>query len=92
MRNTNDGDGSLLDNSMMLYSSGMSDGNGHNHHNLPTMLVGGGSGVINGGRHVRYDRDRETPVTNLFLDMLQKLDVPLDTFGDSTGNLNILTG
>lgn len=70
----------------------MGDGNGHNHHNLPTMLVGGGGGVINGGRHVRYDRDRETPVTNLFLDMLQKLDVPLDTFGDSTDNLNILTG
>ena len=92
MRNTSEGDGSLLDHSMLMYSSGMSDGNGHNHHNLPTMLLGGGSGTINGGRHVRYEREKETPVTNLFLDMLDKLGVPLDEFGDSTYNLNVLSG
>ena len=92
MRNTREGDGSLLDNSMLMYSSGMSDGNGHNHHNLPTMLLGGGSGTINGGRHIRYEREKETPVTNLFLDMLSKLDIPLDEFGDSTYNLDVLSG
>ena len=90
LRNTADGDGSLLDHSTILYGSGMSDGNGHNHHNLPTMLVGGGAGTINGGRHINFPREKEIPVTNLFLDMLNKLDVPLDTFGDSTGNLNVL--
>jgi hypothetical protein len=90
LRNTADGDGSLLDHSTILYGSGMSDGNGHNHHNLPTMLVGGGAGTINGGRHINFPREKEIPVTNLFLDMLNKLDVPLDTFGDSTSNLNVL--
>ena len=56
------------------------------------MLLGGGSGTINGGRHVRYEREKETPVTNLFLDMLDKLGVPLNEFGDSTYNLNVLSG
>lgn len=92
LKNTRDGAGSLLDNSTILYGSGMSDGNGHNHHNLPTLIVGGGSGTINGGRHVLYPRERETPVANLFLDLLAKFDIPLDSFGDSTGNLNVLAG
>ena len=92
MKNTNDGDGSLLDNSTLMYCSGMSDGNGHNHHNLPTLIVGGGSGTIAGGRHIQYARENEIPVTNLFLDMLNRLGLPLDSFGDSTGNLDVLTG
>jgi hypothetical protein len=92
MKNTNDGDGSLLDNSTLMYCSGMSDGNGHNHHNLPTLIVGGGSGTIEGGRHIQYARENEIPVTNLFLDMLNKLGMPLDSFGDSTGNLDVLAG
>ena len=92
LKNARDGAGSLLDNSTILYGSGMSDGNGHNHHNLPTLIVGGGSGTINGGRHVLYPRERETPVANLFLDLLAKFDIPLDSFGDSTGNLNVLAG
>jgi len=92
LKNTRDGAGSLLDNSTILYGSGMSDGNGHNHHNLPTLIIGGGSGTINGGRHVLYPRERETPVANLFLDLLAKFDIPLDSFGDSTGNLNVLAG
>ena len=92
MQNTIDGDGSLLDHSTILYGSGMSDGNGHNHHNLPTLLVGGGNGTIKGGLHIRYARKLEMPITNLFLDVFDTLGVPLDKFGDSTGNLNVLTG
>ena len=78
MRNTSDGEGSLLDHSTILYGSGMSDGNGHNHHNLPTLLVGGGNGTIKGGLHIRYERELETPITNLFLDVLDTLGVQLD--------------
>ena len=92
LRETQDGDGSLLDQLTIVYGSGMSDGNGHNHHNLPTMLVGGGAGSLSGGRHVRYPVERETPVTNLFLNVLDKVGVPLDTFGDSTGRLEPLSG
>ena len=92
MQHTPDGEGSLLDNSTILYGSGMSDGNGHNHHNLPTLIVGGGTGSIKGNRHLVYQREQETPITNLFLDMLEKFDISLDSFGDSTGNLNVLAG
>jgi hypothetical protein len=92
MRNTPDGDGSLLDHSTLFYGSGMSDGNGHNHHNLPSLIVGGGSGTIRGGRHISFSREVETPVTNLWLDLLDTLDVPLDSFGDSTAHLNVLAG
>ena len=92
MKNTPDSEGSLLDNSTILYGSGMSDGNGHNHHNLPTLIVGGGTGSIKGNRHLVYPREQETPITNLFLDLLEKFDIPLESFGDSTGNLNVLAG
>jgi hypothetical protein len=92
LRETQDGDGTLLDQSTIIYGSGMSDGNGHNHHNLPTMLVGGGAGTVRGGRHVRYPVESETPVANLFLNVLDKLGVPLDTLGDSTGHLEVLAG
>jgi Protein of unknown function (DUF1552) len=85
MRRTPDGDGSLLDHSMLLYGSGISDSNIHMHDNLPLVLVGGGAGQIKGGRHVRYAKD--TPVANLFLNMLDKLGVPAEQFGDSTGRL-----
>jgi hypothetical protein len=89
MRRTPDGDGSLLDHSMLLYGSGISDSNIHMHDNLPLVLVGGGAGQIKGGRHVRYAKD--TPVTNLFLNMLDKLGVPAEQFGDSTGRLPYLS-
>ena len=92
MKNTPDSEGSLLDNSTILYGSGMSDGNGHNHHNLPTLIVGGGTGSIKGNRHLLYPREQETPITNLFLDLLEKFDIPLESFGDSTRNLNVLAG
>ncbi len=90
LRATADGDGSLLDHLTLIYGSGMSDGNVHNHHDLPTLVVGGGSGTIKGGRHLRYP-DR-TPVTNLFLTLLDKVGVPVDTLGDSSGRLEPLSG
>jgi hypothetical protein len=86
---TPDGDGTLLDHMMLLYGSGMSDGNRHDHHDLPTLLVGGGSGRLKGGRHVRYKKD--TPITNLFLTLLDKLGVPAEKLGDSDGRLDGLS-
>ena len=88
MRSTPDGDGSLLDHSIILYGSSLSDGNLHVHNGLPIMLVGGGAGQLKGGRHVRYPDD--TPTTNLFLTLLDKLNIPLENFGDSTGRLDLL--
>jgi len=89
LASTADGDGSLLDSSMIIYGSGMSDGNGHNHHNLPTLLVGGGGGTIAGGRHLQFASD--TPVTNLFLTVLDRLGVPMESLGDSTGQIKQLS-
>ena len=89
LASTPDGDGTLLDSVMILYGSGMSDGNRHNHHDLPALLVGGGGGTIDGGRHLRVAPD--TPNTNLFLTILDKLGVPVEALGDSTGNLATLS-
>jgi hypothetical protein len=88
LRSTPDGDGSLLDHVMIMYGSDMSDGNKHWLQNLPILLVGGGGGQIKGGRHFRYGKD--TPITNLYLTLLDKLGVPIENFGDSTGKLNLL--
>ena len=90
LRNTPDGDGSLLDHSMFIYGSGISDGNIHFHLDLPMLLVGGGSGQLKGGQHLKYQND--TPITNLYVSVLDKLGVPSDSFGDSTGKLEHLTG
>jgi hypothetical protein len=87
LRSTPDGDGSLLDHSMIVYGSALSDGNVHIHNNLPVLLAGGGAGTVKGGRHLRYPVD--TPLTNLFLTLLDKLDVPAASLGDSTGRLDI---
>ena len=87
---TPDGDGSLLDHVMIIYGSGMSEGNVHDHYNLPTLLIGGGAGRLKSGRHLRYSRD--TPVTNLFLTLLDKVGVPVETVGDSTGRVEHLSG
>ncbi len=89
MAATPDGDGSLLDHSMLLYGSAISDSNVHMHDNLPLVLVGGAAGRIKGGRHLVYPKG--TPVTNLFLNMLDKLGVPAENIGDSTGRLERLT-
>jgi hypothetical protein len=78
-----EGDGSLLDQSLILYGSNMSDGYAHDHFPLPLAVVGGGCGALGGGRHLRYP-DR-TPVSNLLFTLLGRAGLPLATFGDSTG-------
>jgi hypothetical protein len=85
LRNAPDGDGSLLDHSMILYGSNMSSSNLHNHFPLPTVVAGGAAGRIKGNRHIRYAD--HTPMTNLLVTMLNKLDIPMDRVGDSTGML-----
>ena len=91
LRSTPDGDGSLLDHSMFIYGSGISDGNIHFHMDLPTLLVGGtGEGMVKGGRHIRYAND--TSLTNLYVSVLDKLGLPVESFGDSTGKLEHLSG
>jgi hypothetical protein len=84
---TPDGDGTLLDHSMILYGSAMSNGNQHDHEPLPLVLVGGASGKLQGNRHVVAAP--HTPMSNLLLSMLDKLGVQRDSFGDSTGKLEI---
>lgn len=85
LKATRDGDGTLLDNSMIIYGSALADGNSHQHNNLPTVLAGRAGGTIKGGRHLRYAD--ETPITNLYLSMLDRMGVPVENFGDSTGRL-----
>lgn len=85
MKSIPEGDGSLLDNCMILYGAGISDGNRHNNENLPIVIAGKAGGTIQTGRHVRYDF--ETPMSNLFLSMMDRMGVHADTFGDSTGRL-----
>ena len=84
---TPDGDGTLLDHSMILYGSSLSDGNEHNFDPLPIVLAGGGSGRLKGGRHLRHAP--QTPMSNLLLAMLHKMGAPVDTIGDSTAPLEI---
>jgi hypothetical protein len=80
-----EGDGTLLDRCMIVYGSGISDGNRHNHDDLPVLLAGRGGGTLHTGRHLRYPK--ETPLANLYLAMLDRVGVRGDTFGDSTGRL-----
>jgi Protein of unknown function (DUF1552) len=80
-----DGDGSLLDHSLILFGSNMSNSNAHNHFPLPNLVVGGASGQNQGGRHLKYPD--HTPMTNLLLSMLDKVGIPMETLGDSTGAL-----
>ena len=88
LRATPDGDGTLLDHTLLLYGSGMSDGNLHNHSPLPLLLAGGAAGRLKGGRHLRYPA--ETPMTNLLLSMLDMVGVRTERLGDSTGRLTDL--
>ncbi|HVW84570.1 MAG TPA: DUF1552 domain-containing protein [Bryobacteraceae bacterium] len=90
MSETQDGDGTLLDHTMLLYGSSIRDGNVHDHHDLPLVLVGGKSADIKGGRHIRYKP--ETPMNNLLVTMLDKAGVPAETLGDSTGKVDQLSG
>ena len=86
MQATPDGDGSLLDHTMLLYGSSIRDGNVHDHYDLPLVLAGGKSVDICGGRHIQYKPD--TPMTNLLLTMLDKAGVHAETLGDSTGRVD----
>jgi hypothetical protein len=86
LRDVKEGDGNLLDNSLIIYGSGNSDGNAHNHDNLPILLVGKGSGIAT-NRHVRYPR--ETPLTNLYVAIAERMGAPVARFGDSTGKLTV---
>ena len=88
MKSIRDGDGSLLDNSMIIYGASLADGNSHQHHNLPTVLAGRGYGTLQPGRHVRYPS--ETPITNLYLSMFDRMGVTAGSIGDSTGRLDNL--
>ena len=88
MKASPDGDGSLLDHSMLLFGSGMGDGDLHSPLNLPLVLAGGGSGQLKGGRHLKYPL--ETPMANLLVSLLHKVGVPIAELGDSTGELSDL--
>jgi hypothetical protein len=90
LKNVREGDGSLLDNCMVMYGSGIADGNAHAHHDLPIILLGRSGGTIQPGRHIRYPR--KTPLTNLYLSMLDRMGAPTDKLGDSTGRLVGLDG
>jgi len=85
---TKEGEGTLLDNCMVMYGSGIGDGNRHNHDNLPIVLLGRGGGTIEPGRHLEYPRN--TPLTNLYRSMLERVGAPVDEFSDSTGTLENL--
>ena len=88
LRATPEGDSNLLDNSLLLYGSGMGNPNLHDHTNLPVIVAGGAAGGMKGGRHLRYDKP--TPLANLHLSLLDKVGVELDVFGDSTGQIDNL--
>ena len=88
LQNTREGNGSLLDNVLLLYGSGIGNPNVHNHTNLPIILAGGAAGGMKGNRHVRYKKP--TPLANLHLTILDKVGVKLDTFGDSNGKIENL--
>jgi len=85
-----EGDGTLLDHSMIVYGSGNSDGNRHNHDDLPILLAGKAGSSIRTGRHIRYARN--TPLNNLWLSMLDRMASGVDALGDSTGRLSGLNG
>jgi hypothetical protein len=88
LKNTPDGDGSMLDNMVLLYGSNMSNSNAHDHYPLPNLVLGGASGRMKGGRHLRYAD--HTPMTNLLVSMLDKAGVRQESLGDSTGRLENL--
>ena len=87
LKATPDGDGTLLDHSVVLYGSSMSNGNQHDHDPLPVLVAGGAAGQLKGDRHLAFPA--HTPMSNLMLSLLDKLGVHQDRFGDSTGKLEI---
>lgn len=87
LANTPDGDGTLLDHSLILYGSGMSDSNLHSHHEIPLVVVGGGGGTVKGHRHLKYPK--LTPVANLQVALAQKMGLEIDRYGESTGVVDL---
>jgi hypothetical protein len=85
LKSNSEGEGNLLDQSIIVYGSGISDGNAHSHDNLPILVAGKGGGTLKPGRHIRHPQ--ETPLTNLWLSLLARVGVPAESFGDSTGLL-----
>ncbi len=85
LKSIREGEGTLLDQSMILFGAGMRDGNAHNPHDLPIVLAGRGGGKLATGRHLTYDKN--TPLTNLYRSMLAKMGTPVEHFADSTGEL-----
>jgi hypothetical protein len=85
LKTVKEGEGNLLDNSMILYGSGIGDGDRHNHDDLPIVLAGRGGGTLKPGEHVKYKRD--TPLANLYVSLLERMEVQVDEFGDSDGRL-----
>jgi hypothetical protein len=88
LRSTRDGNGTLLDNSMWLFGSGMGNPDVHDHSKLPILVAGGGAGRMRGGRHIEYAEP--TPLSNLLLTMLDKAGIEMDSFADSTGKIDQL--
>jgi hypothetical protein len=89
LRATPDGDGSLLDNMIVMYGSGISNSTAHSGDNLPLILVGGGSGQLKGGRHIKYAN--KPSQGNLLVTLMDKMGVPVEKVGGSTGKLDIDT-
>src|SRR5205807_6543509 len=89
LKATPDGDGTLLDHAMIVYGSGLSDGNRHTHEDLPILLAGRGDGSLRPGRHIVYPSG--TPITNLYLALLDRVGVQPEKLGDSTGKIEHLT-
>ena len=85
LKTAEEGDRSVLDNSMIVYGAGLADGNTHTHHDLPTLIAGRAGGFIKSGRRVVYRK--ETPMCNLFLTMMDRMGTRTEHFGDSTGHL-----
>jgi hypothetical protein len=86
LKSAQEGNASILDNSMIVYGAGLADGNAHTHHDLPTLIAGRGGNAVTTGRRVVYRK--ETPMCNLFLTMMDRMGTRMDHFGDATGNLN----
>ena len=88
MREIREGDGTLLDHSMVLFGSGIRDGNSHNPHNIPIVLAGKANGQLRTGRHLEFDKD--PPLCNLYTGMLTRMGASTGKFGDATGELRNL--
>jgi hypothetical protein len=88
LRSIKEGDATLLDRSMLVYGSGLGDGNRHNHNNLPILVAGRGGGTIRTGQHLKFTT--QTPLNNLYLSLLDRMGTPVDALGDSTGRLTEL--